>query len=212
MSETTAAPVTETVITATPPATETTAPPETTSSVTTTPTEPTTPTTTPVTLADFTIPEGITADTALVGEFKNVAQELGLSQEHAQKIVDKLATFMNSHGQAQFAALKEQFLTEAKADGVIGGAKFDAAIQDAQRFINTYPHAATLREFLETTGAGNHKEIIKLVSWCATKIGEPTGVVRAGAASSSGITQEQFNAMRPAERAKYLNQGGKLQA
>lgn len=153
-------------------------------------------------LADFTIPEGVTADQATVGAFKEVATELGMSQEAAQKVIDKLAPFIAGRQAEQLEAYKATILEEAKADKEIGGSKFDASVKQATNFINQYPHRDELKDLLNATGMGNHKAAIRLFAWLDAKTSEskvlvsPDGGVPDATASLSAV--ERLKAARRA--------------
>ena len=136
--------------------------------------------TTATVLADFTLPEGVDVDKNSVAAFKEIAQEAGISQEAAQKIVDKMIGTLSERTAAQMDAAKAQFLADAKADKEIGGDKFDATVRAAQNFIDRYPGSQELKELLNASGMGNHKTAIKLFAWLDAKTGESKQVVNPG--------------------------------
>lgn len=123
----------------------------------------------PEAYADFVMPEGVTLDKAQVEAFAPIAKELGLTQEQAQKLVDLQAAKVQADMAAADATIA-QWAEEAKADPEIGGAKWDGTLKAAQA---AYVSVATpkLREMLDTTGFGNHPEVIRMFAAIGSKLG-----------------------------------------
>lgn len=107
----------------------------------------------------FTAPEGMELDADAVSEFSTFATEQGLSQEQAQKVAD-IATSMAQRQQAQFQAQVTQWATDAAADQEFGGDKFQANLAIARTAIEKFG-GDTLKQILDTTGLGNHPEMIR---------------------------------------------------
>jgi hypothetical protein len=105
---------------------------------------------------DFKLPEGVKLDDAAVDIVTPVLKELGVGNEGAQK----LATAFMSIQADQAARQSAQWLADAKADKEIGGAKWDATTKAAQ---SAFAEFATpeLKNFLDSTGLGNHPGLIK---------------------------------------------------
>lgn len=119
---------------------------------------------------DFNIPEGLEADTEALGEFSEVAKELNLSQEQAQRLIDLQTGVMNRMQEAQKEAYETTvsgWLTEAKDDKEIGGENFDANAAVARSAIEKFG-SDKLVEALDLSGLGNHPEMIRF----AYKVGK----------------------------------------
>ena len=120
--------------------------------------------------AEFTMPEGMQVDTALLDQFKPIAKELNLTQEQAQKLVDLQAqSVVNAEKTRaeQWANITKEWQTTAKADAEIGGTEYDANCKIAVRAINTFG-TPELKTMLNQYGIGNHPEMIRLM----TRIGK----------------------------------------
>jgi len=118
----------------------------------------------PESYADFKLPENITADAELLGEFKTTAKELNLSQEAAQRLVD----LQVKHVQKIADGLLTDFNTtvsgwkkETKEDL---GANYKQELTFAGKAIDTFctpEQGKALRAILGDSGVGNHKEVVK---------------------------------------------------
>ncbi len=123
---------------------------------------------------DFVIPENMELNQEMVDAFKPIAKELDLPQDKAQKFVD-----LWSEGQKEQAQATEDYWnnvmvewqTTAKNDKEIGGQAFDDNIASAKRALDTFG-TTELLEALETTGMGNHPEIIRVLARVGKAIGE----------------------------------------
>jgi hypothetical protein len=109
---------------------------------------------------EFVEPEGAKFDPAVLDTFSEVAKELNLSQENAQKVLDKMGPVMAERQAEAVKAIHEQWVADAKADKEFGGAKLDenlAFAKQAREGLGT----PELTAFLNETGLGNHPEVIR---------------------------------------------------
>lgn len=121
----------------------------------------------PETYADFTMPEGVEVDPAMLGEFNAVAKELGLTQAQAQKLVD-LQTKAAAAGetgrgeqlQKMIEAQQNAWANEVKNDPELGGAKFDQTISTAVKAVSTF-FGDDFRTLLNESGIGNHPALVR---------------------------------------------------
>jgi len=109
---------------------------------------------------EFKAPEGVEQlDPQALAVFEPIAKELGLSQEQAQKLVDIYPQI-----QQQQAELWSKQVTDwgeqVKADKEIGGDKLTASVGQAQKALDQFGTPA-LREYLHTSGLGNHPELVR---------------------------------------------------
>lgn len=113
---------------------------------------------------EFKPPEGSAFDNEVMSEFSSVAKELDLSQSAAQKMVDKLAPKIAERtlaAQAEaFRATNAEWVEAAKADKEFGGEKLGQNLAVAKKALDAYG-TPELRELLNTTGIGNHPELIR---------------------------------------------------
>ena len=118
------------------------------------------------TYADFTMPEGITLDSAQLEAAAPLFKELGLNQEQAQKLVDFQAAQVQAGQQGQldaFNQLKTDWVEQARKDPEIGGAKFDENIGDAKQAISKFGNEG-FTKLLNDFGMGNHPEVIRFMA------------------------------------------------
>ncbi|WP_313698171.1 peptidase [Pantoea sp.] len=114
---------------------------------------------------EFKAPEGGELDKEAVSQFEPIARELNLSQEQAQKLVDLYGSKVMPQLMKQQADTWQKQVadwgTSAKEDAEIGGDKFDGNLTRAKQAMDKFA-TPQLREFLETTGMGNHPELIRV--------------------------------------------------
>lgn len=146
---------------------------------------------------EFTAPEGSELAESVVGAFSEVAKELNLSQESAQKVLDKMAPALAARQQEQFAAAREAWAESAKADKEFGGAKLTESLAAAKVALDAFgtPELTTL---LNESGLGNHPDVIRFMVRAGKAISEDK--VFTGKAEPSGptsIAQRLYPNMNP---------------
>lgn len=109
---------------------------------------------------DFKDAGEISIDDAVKNEFSEVARDLGLSQEKAQGVLDRMAPAIQKAQQAQLAALSGQWEQQSRIDSEFGGDKFMENMAVAKKALDTFG-SPELKEILNKAGLGNHPEIIR---------------------------------------------------
>ena len=130
----------------------------------------------PETYADFTLPEGYEIDKGLLGKFSELAKEVNLSQESAQKLVDLVSEQSVKEAQERDSELNEirdKWIDDLKKDPEFGGEKFKDTIGRARRFVSKYG-SKELFEVLEKTGLGDNNELLKAFARADKATGEDT--------------------------------------
>ncbi len=145
----------------------------------------------PAEYADFTLPEGVTADAALLGELKDLAKGLNLTQAQAQQLADLGLKQLQGVLSAQQQALTDQvkaWAEAAKTDKEFGGDKFEANLAVAKRAVDAFT-TPELRALFDKTGLGNHPDMIRAFYKAGKLISEdallPGGAKPAGAGPKS---------------------------
>lgn len=110
---------------------------------------------------EFAAPEGQVYDPQVVEQFADVARELNLPQDAAQKVLDKMAPVLAERQAAQIQAVHEQWATDAKADPEFGGDKMPENLALAKKAMDGFA-SPELRTLLNETGMGNNPEVIRL--------------------------------------------------
>ncbi|EPY7152255.1 peptidase [Klebsiella variicola] len=112
---------------------------------------------------EFQAAEGIELDVEALKDFEPVARDLNLTNEQAQKLVDAYPKILAGVQQRQaeaWQAQTEQWAADVKADKEIGGDKLTANLSAAQRALDQFG-TPELKEYLNTTGLGNHPDLVK---------------------------------------------------
>lgn len=113
---------------------------------------------------EFKPAEGQELDTSALEHFEPIAREMNLTNEQAQKMVDLYGTkIMPMVQQQQVEAWQkttEQWAADVKADKEIGGDKLTANLSAAQRALEQFGDPE-LKEYLDSTGLGNHPALVK---------------------------------------------------
>lgn len=142
---------------------------------------------------EFKPAEGAELDTEALKDFEPVARELNLTNEQAQKLVDAYPKILAGVQQRQadaWQATTEQWAADVKADKEIGGDKLTGNLSAAQRALDQFG-TPELKEYLNTTGLGNHPDLVKTF----VKIGK--------AMSEDGMVSWKENGQRSAAEVLY---------
>ncbi|EMF0895824.1 peptidase [Enterobacter hormaechei] len=112
---------------------------------------------------EFTAGEGVELDSEALKDFEPVARDLNLTNEQAQKLVDAYPKILAGVQQRQAEAWQKQtegWAETVKADKEIGGDKLTANLSAAQRALDQFG-TPELKEYLNSTGLGNHPDLVK---------------------------------------------------
>ena len=120
---------------------------------------------------EFTLPENVQMDEAAVNAFSEFAKEVGLSQEAAQKMIDKMAPAMQARQAEAFQATRESWGESSKADKEFGGEKLTENLAVAKKAMDAFG-TPELRTLLNESGLGNHPEIIRAFYRAGKQISE----------------------------------------
>ena len=145
----------------------------------------------PVEYTDFTVPEGVSLNAELLGEYKGIAKELGIAQEGAQKLVDlgvKLSSQILASQEAARVAEVSAWADAAKSDKEFGGDKLPENLAVARKALDAFA-TPELKAYLDKSGLGNHPELIRAFFKAGKLISEdrliPGSVKPAGAGKSA---------------------------
>lgn len=113
---------------------------------------------------EFQAGEGVELDAEALKDFEPVARDLNLTNEQAQKLVDAYPKILAGVQQRQadaWQATTEQWAADVKADKEFGGDKLTANLSAAQRALDQFG-TPELKDYLNTTGLGNHPDLVKV--------------------------------------------------
>jgi hypothetical protein len=147
---------------------------------------------------ELLLDENSLIDESRVQEIASLARDLGLSNEQAQKLVDR------EHGAAQAGVdsfkktvtdQSEVWLSKSKADKEIGGEFFEETVDLANNALETLFPGMEIRKIMDDSGLGNHPSVLKGFA----KIGKmlnPTKIEKGGsppAKPSKSLTQKLYD-------------------
>lgn len=120
---------------------------------------------------EFQAPEGQSFDDAVLGAYSEVAKELNLSQDDAQKLLDKVAPVMHARQQEQIAAVQAEWSEASKTDKEFGGDKLNENLGIAKKALDAFA-TPELKSLLNEAGLGNHPEVIRFMYRAGKSISE----------------------------------------
>ncbi len=146
---------------------------------------------------EFTAPEGISFDEGVIGTFSEVAKELNLPQNAAQKVLDKMAPVIQSRQMAQIEAVKSQWTEATKTDKVIGGEHLAENLAVAKKALDTFG-TPEFNKLLNDSGFGNHPEVIRVFYRAGKAISEDRFVAGTGGKNTpQSVAQRMYPSMNP---------------
>lgn len=111
---------------------------------------------------EFKAPEGREYDSSVINAFSEVAKELNLTQEGADKMLSKMAPLLAERQIEQIEAVQTQWADASKVDKEFGGENLDENLKIAKGALEKFG-SPELQKLLNETGAGNNPEIIRLL-------------------------------------------------
>lgn len=109
---------------------------------------------------EFKEVEGIEIHKDVLDAFAIEARELGLSQEKAQGVVDKMARAMEAASQAKLQELKKVWIQETTTDPELGGANLQVNLGYAKKVLDSFGNPR-LVALLNKTGLGNQRDMVE---------------------------------------------------
>lgn len=138
--------------------------------------------------------DGVQLATEVVDKFSEVAKELNLPQEAAQKVLDKVAPVIAAQQLAAVEAVNTKWIADVKADKEIGGEKLEANLAVAKKARDAFG-TPELRTLLQETRLGNNPEVIRFFYKVGQAISEdkfvPGGKNTPGAKPGATPTEAQ---------------------
>lgn len=120
---------------------------------------------------EFKAPEGKEYDTQLIGSFSEAAKDANLTQDAAQKLLDKVAPALQARTEEQVKAVHQQWTEASTADKEFGGEKLKENLGIARKALEQFG-SKELRTFLEESGLGSHPEVIRMLYRAGKAISE----------------------------------------
>ncbi len=120
---------------------------------------------------EFKAPEGRVFDSEVMASYSQVAKELNLSQESAQRLLDAVGPKMAERQMAMIEATRNGWADNSKSDREFGGEKLSENLGVAKKALDAFG-TAELRTLLNETGLGNHPELIRFMFRAGKAISE----------------------------------------
>lgn len=145
---------------------------------------------------EFKAAEGQEFDPKVLEAFSEVAKELNLPQEAAQKVIDKIAPELAAKQERVLTEARTQWVAQVKADPEIGGADVADKIALANKAFTDFG-TPELRKLLDETGIGDHPEMIRWAHRVGKAISEDGFVAGKGAKATETTAQRMYPGMNP---------------
>tara|TARA_R100000654_G_scaffold1736_1_gene6386 strand:- start:8158 stop:8817 length:660 start_codon:yes stop_codon:yes gene_type:complete len=142
-------------------------------------------------------------DPEVLTAFGEVAKELDLPQEAAQKVLDKVAPVIQARQAKAVEEVKQEWFNDSQSDKEFGGENLNSNLEIAKSSLKAFGTDA-LKSLLQESGLGNHPEVIRFMYRAGKAISEDgyVGNSEGAMGKSSGIPKD-FNGIA---NALYSNQ------
>ena len=144
-------------------------------------------------------------DPEVLTAFGEVAKDLDLSQEAAQKVLDKVAPVIQARQAQEVEKVRADWASESQSDKEFGGENLKANLEVAKSSLNAFGTDA-LKSLLSESGLGNHPEVIRFMYRAGKAISEDSYVGNSQGANAKGGVPKDFNGIA---NALYSNQQNK---
>ena len=144
-------------------------------------------------------------DPEVLTAFGDVAKELNLPQDAAQKVLDKVAPVIQARQAKAIEETQVEWANQSKSDEEFGGESLTDNLNVAKASLDTFGTKA-LKSLLQETGLGNHPEVIRFMYRAGKAISEDSYVGNSQGANPKGDVPKDFNGIA---NALYSNQQNK---
>jgi hypothetical protein len=148
------------------------------------------------------LPEGMEVDKAALAEFAPIAKELGLSNEGMSKVAGAYAAMLPKVVEGFEADLQQRIVAQqaewagqavelVKTDPAFGGKPMAEVQQVAAKALDRLG-GPEIREYLQSTGLGNHPAMVKFAFLAGSAISEDTTFERGGTIPVAKTRTEKY--------------------
>jgi len=124
---------------------------------------------------EFVAPEGKEYAAEVIADFSEIAKELNLTQDAAQKLLDKMAPSIEARQTQQVEQIRNEWAAQAQVDKEFGGEKLQENLAVAKKALDNFG-TPELRALLNESGLGNNPEVIRFMFRAGKAISEDTYV------------------------------------
>tara|TARA_R110000803_G_scaffold154638_7_gene219444 strand:+ start:464 stop:1132 length:669 start_codon:yes stop_codon:yes gene_type:complete len=142
-------------------------------------------------------------DAEVLEAYSEVAKDLNLSQENAQKVLDKVAPVIQARQAKVLEEARNQWAETSASDQEFGGENLNANLETAKRAMDNFG-TKEFSALLHESGLGNHPEVIRFMFRAGKAISEDTYV--GNSEGSTGTSRTMPKDMAGMADALYSNQ------
>lgn len=141
---------------------------------------------------EFKAPEGQEFDPAVIDQFSEIAKELNLPQDAAQKILDKMGPTIATRQAEAIEAARTEWANASQTDKEFGGEKLTENLSVAKKALDSFG-TPELRTLLNQSGLGNHPEVIRFMYRAGKAISDDSFVSGSQATASKRTADVLYN-------------------
>lgn len=142
---------------------------------------------------EFKAPEGQEFDPDVLGEFSEAAKDANLSNDAAQKMLDRIAPAMAAKQAKVIEDGKAAWAESSKADKEFGGDKLNENLAVAKKARDAFG-TPELKSLLDESGLGNHPEVIRFFFRAGKAISEDNFVGGGQGSTQPATAQKLYSA------------------
>ena len=157
---------------------------------------------------DFEVPDGVEMfGEDVMSEFTAVAGDLGLSQEQAQRLIDKLGPAQLSAQKAMVENTVKGWVDASRADEEVGGANYKASVSSAVRAVDKFA-TPEFRPLLTGDGTklASHPEMLRFLARVGDAISPDRSLVNGSPRTADKV--DMANPLSTPEATAELFYGG----
>lgn len=125
-------------------------------------------------------------DQTVLDPYQEVARELDLTNEGAQKILDKVLPALQEQQTAVMQAARTEWVKTTRTDKELGGENLKANLAVANKALERFGSPA-LTQFLNDSGLSEHPEVIRLCFKAGSQISEDKAPVQSGGEATNEV-------------------------
>ncbi|MGE7139145.1 hypothetical protein ACQKIE_16080 [Luteibacter sp. NPDC031894] len=137
---------------------------------------------------ELSVPEGFQLEPETTAEFEQIAREFDLDNDQANKLIPlgvKLAQRIEAKQAETHQSQVAQWADAVRNDKELGGANFDATVATAKKALDRFG-TPELKQLMDTSGFGNHPEIVRAFHRIGQAIADDTFVNAPSGGGTSG--------------------------
>ena len=140
---------------------------------------------------EFKAAEGRQFDNEVIASFSDIARELNLSQDGAQKMLDQVGSKLAERQMQRLSEMVQGWAATSQTDKEFGGEKLNENLSVAKKALDAFG-TPQLRTLLNESGLGNHPELIRFFYRAGKSISEDQYVVTGGTSGSNKPVARDF--------------------